>query len=161
MNDRRVIEDELAALGEAPLDDSETADAELAMDVVDVTALFDAAHGGGDAALDDLARARVWRSVSGRVAGSSQRAAGRSMSLWLGSALAVAAAVLLVVTVLRPADSPRVPSSGGGDLRAEAAELKAVASAALAALDRGDGHESERAGELARLYAARLGKGAG
>ena len=155
MNDRPTIDDELAALGEARCNDGELASVGVPTgDVLAVESVFAAAQGeqlgGVHEGLTELERVRVWRGVQRRVPVNSARS---RRAVVVGATLAAAAAILLVVTVF--------PSDAGRDdadfrLRAEAEQLKSAAEQTLAALAAKQGHESRRAGELARRYADRL-----
>ncbi|MEE9386734.1 MAG: hypothetical protein V3V08_25235 [Nannocystaceae bacterium] len=160
MSQGHPLDDELRRLGEPPLDAEEVALCARAglADHTDVSTLrseFSARRSGEAVAgetgeLGELARRRVWRVIQRRLDERSARTSRRAV--WLAATAMIAAAVLAVFW--RPAQLRSDRDSG---IRDTTSRLRASAEEALGQLGPVRGRESQRATEMARRYARRLG----
>ncbi len=153
-----LIERELAALGEEPLQDDELAmlageaqalDGEPA--VASTARLFELAQPydhADHAELSELAKQRIWRTVDSRPRPSGVGRRGREVGL-VAVVLALAAALVLVVVDLDDERSPPEPRDR------EVAALADQTRSALRALDDGLG-DTARAERLTSEYQQRL-----
>jgi hypothetical protein len=167
-----AIARELEAIGEAPLSEDELAmlvGAELEHEPdVEITArLIELSRPYEDTGLSELDARRVWRRIDQRRGAPpaaeqptiTSEGPSRSWSLWIGAALAIAAAAVIVVML--PSDETsagrpaRAPTSPTGPSATEVAAIGEQARSALRALDDGL-DDTARAEQMSRDYQRRL-----
>lgn len=173
LSQSEAIARELEALGEAPLSAEELAmlgrDESDQLDHLDrfdhepavasTARLIELSRPYESADLSELDKQRVWRKVEQRratasvVAGPSEppavEAPGRGWAPWIGVALAIAAAAVMLVMLPSDESSPTGPSA------TEVAEVGEHARSALRALDDGLS-DTARAEQMSRDYQRRL-----
>jgi dihydropteroate synthase len=167
-SDDVAIAQELAALGELPVEDDELrfhragADARADADVATVATLVEIGGGehfeGDTRPLSEIERRRAWNRVADRLESSGhavKRAVG-SRSVWRSvvAGLAMAAGVAIIPRIV-----PDGPVANSAPARSSAAEAEAVAEAARSGLEAlGDEYDTDRAEGVLSEYADRLKK---